>query len=118
MFHQSVALFFFLRQGFWILVAGVLLVGQLQVLPLLTASSAAAEYSCATFNALPFGCFIAEVDMDESSDCPLLLTSEIPLSTATALFCQQTSLHLLTSTVESSFSLFARPPPVISFCFS
>ncbi|MFK5925039.1 MAG: hypothetical protein QM483_00285 [Desulfuromusa sp.] len=118
MFHQRVALFFFLRQSFWVIAAGVLLVGQLQVLPRFIAFSTAAEYSCPTFNSLPSGCFIALVDSDEGSDCLPFLTPEIILSIATALLCQQSSLQLLTSAVESFSSLFARPPPVILFCFS
>ncbi len=116
MFHQSVALLFFLRQGFWVIAVGVLLVGQLQVLPHFISSSAA-EYSCSTFISLPSGyCFAAaSTDNDENPDCLPLLTPQISPANPATLSCQQASPQLLASMIEGSFSLFARPPPVIPF---
>lgn len=115
MFHHSVVLSFFLRQSFWVIVAGVLLAGQQQVSHLI-ASSPVAKYSYSTFNSLPFGGVIMLEDRDESPDCLPILTPEISPSIAAVLSCQQSSPQLFTSSVEGSFSLFARPPPAISFC--
>lgn len=109
---KNVALIYLFRQGFWVVIVGVLLVGQLQTHPLSFTYTPVFEITHLGANSLPFECFISVMDVDDCPDTLLFTAPEVPLSNAVVLPLRQFAIRLFTFASGVSSSHPARSPPV------